>query len=228
MCALEICSAQVKRSGHDGVMVWESAGAAYDRVAPKYESRFVNELAGKARDRQLLDQLSTASCDPVIDVGCGPGQVGAYVRGRGRIVFGVDLSRAMAQLAAARLDGALAADMRALPVADGAAGALIAFYSVIHLQRDELGAAFEEFARVLRPGGQLVVSAHEGDGEVTSTEMLGESVSLSASFFALDELTAATEAAGFDIVSAERRDPYPTESQSIRLYVAARRPTSGS
>src|SRR5207249_1136490 len=121
---------------------------------------------------------------------------GAFLRERGCRVVGVDLSREMASLASGRLDAAIVADMRSLPIASDTAGALVAFYSVIHLPRADLVAAFREFARVLAPGGRVVVSAHEGDGDVTVTEFLDESVELTATFYSLNEITDAASAAG--------------------------------
>src|SRR3954451_7004191 len=77
----------------------------------------LDELDGKPRDRELLAAFSKSVGDPVLEIGCGPGQIGAFVRERGRRVIGADLSTEMAGLARGRLDGALVADMRALPFA---------------------------------------------------------------------------------------------------------------
>src|SRR6266436_350955 len=97
--------------GHDVVVRWEGARGAYDVVAHKYEERFLDELEHKPRDRELLDAFADAVSDPVLEVGCGPGQIGLYVRNRGRRVIGLDLSHEMVRLAARRLDGAVTADM---------------------------------------------------------------------------------------------------------------------
>jgi SAM-dependent methyltransferase len=196
---------------------------AYDRVAQRYEERFLNELDGKPRDRELLDELAEHADGPIIEIGCGPGQIGAFLRDRGCRVVGVDLSREMASLAGRRLDGALVADMRSLPIASDTASAVVAFYSVIHLARGDLVTAFHEFARAVTPGGRVMVSAHEGDGEVTVTQFLDEPVQLTATFYALDELVDAATAAGLSVIHAERRDPYASEGTTVRLYVMAQR-----
>ena len=70
----------------------------------------------------------------------------------------------------------LAADIRSLPLAAGTVGGLLAFYSLIHVRRSECALVLREFARVLRPGGQVLLSAHEGEGEVELDEFLGEPV----------------------------------------------------
>ena len=53
-------------------------------------------------------------------------------------------------------------------------------------------------------------------------EFVGEPVPLAGSFFGLDEMVAATRAAGFTVTLAERREPYASEA-TVRLYVEATR-----
>ena len=197
--------------------------SSYDQVASTYEARFLDELIGKPRDRELLDAFAAAVGDPVVEIGCGPGQIGVYVQQRGRRVIGADISPAMAKLSVGRLDAALVADMRSLPVASGVVAGLLAFYSLIHVRRAEVDLVLREFHRVLRPGGRVLFSAHEGQGEVERDEFLGETVPFAATFFELDELVAASRAVGLEVVVAERRAPYPSESGTFRLYVEAKR-----
>lgn len=201
-----------------------SAAAAYDTVAAAYERQFTDELAAKPRDRELLDEVAARSTGVVLDLGCGPGQIGAHIARSGRPVIGIDLSRVMAGRAARRLTAAVTADVLALPLPDASVSDAVAFYSLIHLPRSSLRAALREVARVLEPGGCLLLSAHEGEGEAHVTDFLGHRVDLAATFFSLDELTDTAALAGFTIVSAERRAPYEHEGSTTRLYVVAERP----
>lgn len=210
--------------GHDGAMAGDDVRSSYDAVAAKYEARFVDELRHKPRDRDLLSAFAATVGDPVVDIGCGPGQIGAYVRAQGRRVVGVDLSPAMAALASGRLDAALSADMRSLPFVSGGVGGVLAFYSLVHVPRPQLAATLSEIGRVLRPAGRVLLSAHQGRGEVQVDEFLDEPVSVAFTFFELDELVDACRAAGLVVERAERREPYEGESSTIRLYVEATRP----
>ena len=205
-------------------MAWDFLRSSYDTTAAKYEERFLDELRDKPRDRELLTAFAKSVGDPVAEIGCGPGQIGAFVRQWGRGVVGLDLSPEMVKLASARLDGALVADMRSLPLGTDCLGGLLAFYSVIHLRRAELGGVLREFHRVLRPGSPVLLSAHEGTDEVERDEFLGERVPFAATLFELDELTGACRSTGLEVTLAERRPPYENESTTTRLYVEARKP----
>lgn len=195
------------------------AARAYDAVAADYDERFRDELDTKPRDRELLDSLATRGSGVVLDVGSGPGHIGARIRAVGRPVIALDVSFAMARTATHRLDAAVVADMVRLPIGTATVADLVAFYSVIHLPRPDLAAVLSEFARVLEPGGHALVSAHEGTEDVSVNEFLGHRVDLSATFFTLDEMVAASVDAGLVVGSAERRAAYATEGSTNRLYL---------
>jgi SAM-dependent methyltransferase len=202
-------------------VAFDEISRSYDAVADAYEKRFLDELRGKPRDREWLDRFAAAVGCVILDVGCGPGQVGAYLRNQGRTVIGVDGSAAMTRLATGRLNAAVVADMRSLPFAANVVYGIAAFYSVIHLQRTDRRRAFEEFSRALRPSGHLLVTAQEGDGDVDVREFLGEPVPLTAAFWLLDDLIATAHSVGFSVLHAARYEPYLSEGSSFRLFLHA-------
>ena len=207
-------------------VIWERLPSSYDAVASEYEATFLDELDGKPLDQAMLRDFIEASTDPIADLGCGPGQVGRFVRSHGRTVVGVDISAEMAMLASRRLDGALVSDIRQLPFVRESLGGVVAFYSLIHLPREELGVALAEIHRVLRPGGRLLLSAHEGHGLVEQQEFLGHTVPFVATLFSLDELMDAARRSGLHLKMSQRREPLESEHQTGRLYIAAERPLS--
>ena len=117
-------------------------------------------------------------------------------------------------------------DLRALPFDDGALAGVVAFYSLIHLERDALVPALRELARVPRPGGQLLVAFHVGDEVRRVEELWGEKAALDFVLFGVEEMCAALGQAGFEVTATIERGPYPdVEAQTRRAYVrAARRP----
>lgn len=100
----------------------------------------------------------------VLDVGCGTGLVGAALREHGCTarITGLDISPA--SLDVARRTGAYErlerADLqRPLEVADGATDALVCVGVMTYLP--DVEAVWREFARVVRPGGVVVVTQRE-------------------------------------------------------------------
>jgi ubiquinone/menaquinone biosynthesis C-methylase UbiE len=92
----------------------------------------------------------------LLDAGCGPGGNGAWLAEHGQVV-GVDLSPdALAFVQARRPDTTpVRASVEALPFADARYDAAVAL-TVLYTVPDD-GAALRELARVVRPGGAVLV-----------------------------------------------------------------------
>jgi SAM-dependent methyltransferase len=197
--------------------------ASYDAVAETYADKLFNELDYKPFDRELLDQVAERADGVICDLGCGPGHVARYLAGRGAEVIGVDLSHAMVDVARRRNPGLRFehGNMLDLPFADGEWAAVVALYSIIHIEREQVPAALAETRRVLRRDGLLIVGVHGGDGEIRHDQFLGHDVPFTGTFFRLDELRRFIEDAGFTIERAVERAPYEQEGQTPRLYVVA-------
>ncbi len=200
--------------------------SSYDMVAEAYAQKFFDELSGKPFDRLLLEEFAAAvPARRALDVGCGPGHVAGYLSERGLDATGVDLSPAMVKIAR-RLNPDVrfqVADMRNLPAADSSVGGITAFYSVIHIPRDDVPAVLLEFRRVLILQGRLLVAVHCGSGTITTQDFMGKQAPVAATLFERDELVHLIATAGFEVTAATVRAPYEFESQTQRLYVAATR-----
>ena len=115
--------------------------------------------------------------------------------------------------------------MMALDAPDGAWAGIAAFYSIIHIPRDDMKRALGELRRVLRPGGLLLLAFHIGDDAIHLDEWWGQKVCVDFFFFRPAEAADCLRATGFEIEEIIEREPYPdVEHQSRRAYVFARRP----
>ncbi len=201
-------------------------GAAYDAVAEDYDAAFAEDLQRLPVDMAVLED-AVGRCGAgtqVLDLGCGPGQVSAFLAGRGVDVVGVDLAARMVDIAKRR-NPTLAfacADMRALPIRSEACGGVVAYYSVQHVRRSELPAVLRGLRRVLAAGGVLVVATHLGEGEEVFDEFLGHRIETAGgTFYGRDELLGALVEAGFELDLVHERGPLEHEHQSQRIYVVA-------
>jgi SAM-dependent methyltransferase len=199
----------------------------YATVARAYREHLASELDGKPLDRAFLDAFAErCRGGGIVDVGCGPGHVAAYLAARGAQVEGVDLSPAMIEEAVASHPGIAfrAADMFALPYDAGTVTGIVAFYAIVHLRSDELVAPFREFARVLAPGGLAAVAFHAGETTVHVDELFGCATSLDFMFHPPAAVERAFGEVGFMIEARLDREPYPdAEHPSRRTYLLARR-----
>ncbi len=105
--------------------------------------------------QELLDRFPRGS---VLDAACGTGRHAAYLSQLGHNVIGVDSSEAMLIQARAKLPEVdfRQGELTALPLADGEVTGAVCALALSHLP--EIARAVKELARVLAPGGRLVVS----------------------------------------------------------------------
>jgi len=205
--------------------------SSYDKVADEYARHIYDELQHKPLDCSLLDRFadSVRNAGIVCDLGCGPGHVARYLRGRGAQVCGIDLSQGMIEQAR-RLNPDIdfnRGDMRALPVNDNAWAGIAAFYSVVNLPASEVVQSAREMMRALMPGGRLLLSFHIGeDTSQMEEELWGREIALEINFFRVSTIASYISNAGLDVEEIIERGPYApeVEYQSRRAYIFAQKP----
>ena len=191
----------------------EDTRTGYDKVAEQYTQQYSDELSHKPLDRELLDRFAerTTGKGRVCDLGCGPGHLARYLHDRGADALGIDLSPGMVEQARLMNPGIeyTQGDMRALDLPDGSLAGIAAFYSIIHIPRDQVADVLKELRRVLQPGGLLLLAFHKGQETVHRDEFFGEAVNLDFRFFEPDEMRGYLEDAGFTVDEVIVREPYP-------------------
>ena len=150
----------------DGYTAW---APGYDGVNPMI---LAEEAAVTPRLTELFEPGMVA-----LDAGCGTGRHAATLAEIGYDVIGTDLTPAMLEIAHAKVPNA---DFRhgafeSLPVDDDSVDLVTSALAVCHAV--DLDVVFAEFARVLKPGGRVVIS----DPHPTSGQLGGQA------FFSADD-----------------------------------------
>ncbi len=138
----------------------------FDRWSVQYDRRGLQRSTYRPVHDAVLARLQGIDPSVVVDLGCGTGQLTQRLVGTfpAAAIVGVDLSDGMLARAAGRLatagDGAtglVQADAEQLPFAVSSVDVVVCTES-FHWYRDQ-AQALNELARVLRPGGRLLIAS---------------------------------------------------------------------
>ena len=149
--------AEVQQHRAEAAQAYFRAKAAqWDRIRSLHVDEAVVEQA-------LIDMLPRGSIDHVLDVGTGTGRMLQLFARRAARAVGIDASREMLAVARTRLDRVRlkdctlrSGDMYRLPWPDDSFDVAV-IHMVLHFA-DQPAHVVAEAARVLRPGGHLVVA----------------------------------------------------------------------
>lgn len=182
------------------------------RVVQSYSARAAEytSILGSVDDMHPLDQKrierwSDQISGSVLDAGCGPGHWTDHLHKRGIEITGIDLVPEFVEGARFRFPDVPfhISSLRALEMADGSFGGVLAWYSLIHLVPAELPQILAEFSRVLSSKGHLLIGFFEAE----SAQPLNHAVT-TAYHWSVEEMSRLLQDAGFDVLEIEtRQDP---------------------
>ncbi len=132
----------------------------YDAVAERYLtwSAGISDASRARYTQALLDGLPEGAC--VLELGCGAGVPTTYALAERFVVTGVDISARQIELARQAVPSAtfIQSDMTALDFPPQSFDGVAAFFSLIHVPREEQPPLLERIATWLRPGGLFVAT----------------------------------------------------------------------
>ena len=197
----------------------------YDLAAERY----LRDRPVESGDVALLSALNERLQPPaaVLDVGCGAGvPVARRLVELGYEVIGLDFSPVQLSLARRQVPGVrvVQADMLALPFGSQRVDAVVCYYALIHVPRDDHSTVFGEFIQALRPGGLalLCLGSDDNPEDLDRESWLG--IPMYWSHFDAATTTTFLVAAGFAVISSwEIPDPMGHGSHRFVLARAEKR-----
>lgn len=138
-----------------------SAAAWFEDHAGEWDAIRSLHVADSEIEEAMAGLIGEGDLGALIDIGTGTGRMLELFGDRADSALGIDRSSEMLRLARAKLHGRAntelrQADLYALPMGDGAADIAI-LHHVLHFAQQP-GAAIAEAARVLGPGGRLLIA----------------------------------------------------------------------
>ncbi|GAB3544866.1 hypothetical protein GCM10027404_02350 [Arthrobacter tumbae] len=153
-------------------------------------------------DLALVEKWAHGIEGLVLDVGCGPGQwthhltsIGVDAEGIDPVAEFIESAQITYPAGRYRLGRAEALEMDA-----GVLGGVLAWYSLIHIDPEQISTALDEFARCIRSGGGLALGFFTGP----TLEPFNHEIT-TAYYWPIDLLTREVEAAGFTVTHTESR-----------------------
>jgi len=199
----------------------------YDQIALDYSTKidkFIFDSWIWRFETSLMDKLLSVTklSNPVVlDVGCGNGKDTDYLRHKGAVVVGIDISRGMLGEARKRIaEGILCQmDMRNLGFYDGVFDEVWANACIYHIPKTELIQVLKEVQRVLKPLGAFSFNFKVGVGE--QLEESPRSFQRGARFYAyytISEMKNYLIQAGFEISGVEEYPQRILDEEIVHIW----------
>jgi len=131
----------------------EPERARYDGHSAWYDETF-GAFSYEEETAFLRDRLGVGNGEICLDVACGTGLHARTAADAGYRVVGFDISADQLRFARRRLDVAVQADARRLPLPDGAVSLALGMF--FHTDVADFAAVVREVARCLRSGGRFI------------------------------------------------------------------------
>jgi ubiquinone/menaquinone biosynthesis C-methylase UbiE len=141
-----------------GVLVERvSTVSVYEQVSVGYDAEAGGGLFA-ADEPVVAEYLASREPGVALDAACGTGRFAAFLAEQGHRVIGIDSSPDMLAHARRRVrEGEFhVAELERLPLPDESVDVIVCALALVHVAR--LDPVLAEFVRVLRPGGDLVIS----------------------------------------------------------------------
>jgi len=210
--------------------------AGYDLIGDRYRNVYLAHPVPALREEYLallLDRLEPGS--NVLEIGAGSGIPVTRDLARKHHVTGVDISGGQVERARRQVPAAtfIKGDIMGLDFPVATFDAVVSFYAILHIPRDEHHELLERVFHWIRPLGWLLVNLAAGDdpGTVYAAEGGFFGVSMYFSHFTADHNEAMVRNTGFEVVRADLREQLTwgedgSRRREVFLWLLAMKPAA--
>ena len=203
--------------------------STYRKLAQKYKKN----VRSHELDHQFLAKflLRLSPKQKILDMGTGTGEIANEIsKNRGVDVVAIDASPEMLKIARKSYPNLKfrKMDLRTLKFKANSFDGIIANYSLIHLQDDELESVFEQVFRILRGRGFLYVAVQEprkkSDKDGFYKVVYEAGIKLFINLFTETQIKKMLVLAGFRVIEINRRPPEKNKEFPFnKLFIVAQK-----
>lgn len=173
----------------------------YDKVAENYSA-----TRDQFNNVKYLDKLNTflKPNSTILDIGCGAGlPIDKYLVDHGHKVIGIDISKKQIELTKKNVPQGefFVKDMSDIKIGEYQVDAVVSFYAISHIPREEHESLFQKINSFLPEGGLLLVTMGAGEYEGLEDNFFG--TKMWWSHFGADKNRQIIQNAGFEILLDE-------------------------
>ena len=175
--------------------------SAYSARAKEYAAALGHMEATVHEDRRLIARWARGVRGRIVDLGCGPGHWTAYLHDLGLEVEGVDPVEGFIEIARAQHPHVTYRQGSSACLPARSCGAVLAWYSLIHIPPQDLPGTLASLRDSLQPQGSLLIGFFAGD----RLEEFPHAV-VPAYYWPPQDLASLLERSGFTVLDVERRE----------------------
>lgn len=175
---------------------------AYDELAETYAAQRSKNGHEIEISSQFLDSLSEPT--RILDAGCGQGSPVFLRMNSATMVVGIDFSREQLRLAKENTPDVclIQSDMSKLPFDNDVFDAVTAYWSLIHIPMNDHQTVIDEFARVLRPDGRMLLCEGTNEWVGENPDWLDSGTEMQWNIAGAKATRNQLQSAGFDIIGS--------------------------
>jgi len=192
----------------------------YNKIAPDFEKMYCKKIYYQKYLDRFLSYLQKNQA--ILDAGCGTGHVARYVKEKGYVVEGIDLSKEMIKIAKSKSKDIKfeIEDIRKARYSPDSFDAIMYLFSLNHLNNNEFEEIICTSLKIIKKGGFIFLGLPEGTGEKMEDEYLKLGRKMYFNYFEKKYVKLILKKYNFNIIKINNK--FLKEEKRNEFYVIAK------